>query len=165
MLMSTAMKNYVLGSAATNGSIREALTLGRLYIFSGPVPEHADDLLDMVNEHTELVEMTEDGDGSTGLSFGDAAAGALPKDSAVWEGPITFDGFDDAPGTKSPTFIRFCESGDDGRGVATTQKRVQMTCNPTGAAEVYCPALTDNGLGTNIRGFGTFFIRFLDITF
>jgi len=171
MFLSTPLKNFVLGLGASDGTIKEALTLGRLFIFTGPVPASADAALDVTSGtglHTQLVEMTVGGLGATGLSFGVAASGSLPKAAEVWEGPIIPTGALTALGTYEPTFLRFCETGDDGRTVANlvSEKRIQMTCNSAGTGEIYCPALVAiAGPSYNTRGFGAFFIRILDISF
>lgn len=159
MELTTALKNYLLGT----GSVKAALDGGRLYVFAGAVPDTADEALDMVTEHTELVEMTESADGSTGLTFGTAASSALPKTEAEdWKGLIDFDGLVSGPGTQTPTFLRFCEAGDNGRAAATTQKRIQMTCGPVGQ-EVHLSDCVDNG--TNEKGVSIFEIRALDLPF
>ena len=157
MKLTTALKNY----CNDTGSMKAALDGGRLFAFSGAEPETADAALDMVAEHTELVEMTEDGDGATGLTFGTSVNGALPKTTAeIWKGLIDFDGLVAGPGTQTPTFLRFCEAGDNGRGLATTQKRVQMSCGPIGQ-EIYFPDMVDNG--SNEQGCALFELRFVDL--
>ena len=157
MKLTTALKNYWLGT----GSLKGALDGGRLFVFAGAVPATADAALDMVATHTELIKMTENTDDSTGLTFGTAASGALPKTTAEdWDGLIDFDGLVAGPGTQTPTFLRFCESGDNGRGLATTQKRVQLTCGPVGQ-EVHIPDMVDNG--SNHQGVDVFELRVVNL--
>lgn len=158
MKTSTALKNYRLAT----GSTKAALDAGFCYVFTGPVPASADDALDMVNDHTQIVKISLSG-GATGLTFGAASNGALPKTSSeTWEGTITFDGADDEAANLTPTFLRFCEATDTGRGAATTEKRIQATCGGPGNEFVFSdPVCIDNG--TNTKGFTVFEIRETDI--
>src|ERR1044072_1787374 len=95
---STPLANAV----AVTGSTRSRIRLGFLYLFSGPGPEHCDDGLDMVNDHTRLCKMTVSNDGTTGLDFeATAIAGALRKlASQNWSGTNTFVGKNSASGTQ-----------------------------------------------------------------
>lgn len=130
-------------------AIKAALDGGRMYWFSGAVPASADAALDMATEHTQLVEMTESGDGTTGLTFAAPVGGSMLKASAeVWRGLIAFDGAEDAAPTLTATFYRFCAAGDDGRGAATGP-RLQGTIGPAGSdIPMASAALTDNGANT-----------------
>lgn len=121
-------------STATANALANAIGLttqlagGRLFIFAGPVPATADAALDMVNDHTEIAEITESGDGSTGLTFDAPAAGVLAKAAAEsWQETAAFDGAEDAEPTLVATFFRFCPSGDNGQAAAhaTTGYRLQ----------------------------------------
>ena len=56
-------------SAAALNAIKATLDGGRMYYFAGPVPAEAGDALDMVNDHTEVVVMTESGDGTLAWRF------------------------------------------------------------------------------------------------
>lgn len=121
-------------STATANALANALGLksqldgGRLYIFAGPVPATADEALDMGADHTEIVEITESGDGSTGLTFDAPVAGLLSKAAAEsWQETAAFDGAESAEPTLLATFFRFCAAGDDGRAAAnaTTGYRLQ----------------------------------------
>lgn len=130
-------------------AIKTALDGGRMYWFSGAVPASAEAALDMVAEHTQLVEMTESGDGVTGLTFAAPVGDSMLKASAeVWRGLIAFDGADAAAPTLTATFYRFCAAGDDGRGIATGP-RLQGTIGPAGSdIPMASAALTDNGANT-----------------
>jgi hypothetical protein len=114
-------------------ALKSQLDGGRMFWFSGPVPANENVALDMVTLHTQLVEMTESGDGTTGLTFADPDGIAMTKnDSEVWSGLIEFDGAQATETTLPATFYRFCGPGDDGRGVAT-QPRLQGTIGAPGS--------------------------------
>jgi len=136
-------------------AIKAALDGGRMYWFSGAVPASAADALDMVTEHTQLVEMTESGDGLTGLTFDPPAGDSMLKAAAeAWTGLVEFDGAEDAATTLTATFYRFCAAGDDGRGAATGP-RLQGTIGPAGSdIPMASPDLTANG--TNTQGVSYF---------
>lgn len=114
-------------------ALKDALDGGRMYWFNGPVPASADDALDMGSDHTQLVEMTESGDGVTGLTFEAPSGTAMLKAGGeTWSGLIAFDGANDSETTLEATFYRFCAEGDDGRGAATGP-RLQGTIGPPGS--------------------------------
>lgn len=130
-------------------ALKGALDGGRLFIFAGTVPATAEEALDMVTDHTELVEMTESGDGVTGLTFEAPSGEGMVKAAAeTWEGLIDFDGFESGPGTATATFYRFCTDGDNGRGAAT-DPRIQGTIGgPESDMPMASAELTDNGTNT-----------------
>lgn len=130
-------------------AIKTALDGGRMYWFSGAVPANASAALDMVSEHTQLVEMTESGDGTTGLTFAAPSGDSMLKDGTeVWRGLIEFDGAEDAATTLPATFYRFCAAGDDGRGAASGP-RLQGTIGPAGSdIPMANTDLTANGANT-----------------
>lgn len=110
-----------------------ALASGFLHFFAGPVPTAPNAALDMVNDHTLLVTISLNGGGVTGLTFGTAAAGVLPKAPAeTWAGTATFSGAEDAEASLTATFCRFCTAGDNGQGAGTTA-RLQGTVGATGS--------------------------------
>lgn len=143
--------------------LRTELNDGFLYLFSGPVPATADEALDMVNDHTQLVRMTESGDGSTGLSFETPVQNVMVKAAAEdWSGLVAFDGAEDNKSTLTPTFYRFCSAGDDGRAAATAPRLQGTVGGPTSNADFVLTSgdsLTDNG--TNTQG-ASFFRVILD---
>lgn len=150
-------------AAAANNALRTALNGGRLYYFSGPVPAEAGDALDMVDDHTELVEFTLDGAGVTGLTFATSTGTVLSKTGAeTWSGLVDFDGKDAASPTLTPTFFRFCPAGDNGRG-ASAGARLQGTIGgPASTAELKLTdgtTVTDNG--SNTRSLPVFNIELL----
>ena len=114
-LKSTGLANHM----AVTGSMKAALDSGFIYIFSGPIPEGADDAVD--GSSVLLAKVSVDGDGVTGLTFeGTASNGVLTKtESEAWKGPIVASG--------TATFLRHCESADDGTTASTTAKRLQDT--------------------------------------
>lgn len=130
-------------------ALKNELDGGRMYWFSGPVPASADDALDMVNDHTQLVEMTESGDGVTGLTFDAAVGNAMVKAAAeVWSGLVAFDGAEDSESSLTATFYRFCADGDNGRG-AGSGVRLQGTIGGPGSdIPMTSAVLTDNGSNT-----------------
>lgn len=139
------------------GALKDTLDGGRLFFFAGPVPATAEDALDMGTDHTQLVEMTESGDGSTGLTFEAPSGTAMVKAAGeVWEGLIAFDGAEDGETTLTATFYRFCTDGDNGRGAAT-DPRIQGTIGgPEADMPMSNPSLTANG--TNTQGASYFAI-------
>lgn len=152
-------------STATANALANAIGLttqldgGRLYIFAGPEPATADEALDMGADHTEIVEITESGDGSTGLTFDAPAAGLLSKAAAEsWQETAAFDGAEDGEASLVATFFRFCASGDDGRSAAnaSTGYRLQGSVgNLSSAADMKMSNTTrTNSALVNIDSFG-----------
>lgn len=138
-----------LASELMLNALRDELNGGRMFWFSGPVPASPDDALDMLNDHTQLVEFTESGDGVTGLTFDAPSGNAMLKAAAEsWSGLIAFDGAEDSEDTLNASFYRFCADGDDGRGVASSP-RIQGTIGTVGANILMAStALTANGSNT-----------------
>lgn len=153
--VSTATAN-----AALNGTgLKEQFDDGFLYIFSGPVPATADEALNMASLHTEIVQISVGGDGTTGLTFAVPSGGVLGKTvSESWTGTAAFDGFGSASSTLTATFYRFCAAGDDGRGAANTSTgyRIQgVVGGPNSGAELQLGASTiANGAVQPIGSFG-----------
>lgn len=122
---------------------------GRLYIFSGTIPESADDALDMMNDHTELVVLTNNDTGGV-ITWTNSGGGVILKTiGEVWEGTNAFDGAYYGPGTQTATFARFCADGDNGRDQSSGNPRIQFCISgPTGTAcELLLsnPDVTDDG--------------------
>lgn len=90
----TALRNYI----AVTGSLRAALQLGKVKVYSGAIPANAD----AANAGTLLWTLTKDGDGSTGLSFNAGATdGMIEKlTGEVWQGVVS------NPGAAAATFWR-----------------------------------------------------------
>lgn len=150
-------------AAAANNALRTALNGGRLYYFSGSVPAEAGDALDMASDHTQLVEFTIDGAGTTGLTFATSDGTVLSKNGAeTWSGLVAFSGTGAGSATLTPTFFRFCPSGDNGRG-ASTGARIQGTIGgPASTAELKLTdgtTVTDNG--SNTRSLPVFNVELL----
>ena len=118
-------------NGCANGTgLKEQFDDGFLFLFAGPIPATADEALDMGADHTEVVKISVDGDGVTGLTFNAPASGVLSKATAeTWTGTATFDGADDGEASLTPSFYRFCAAADTGRGAAdgTTGYRIQGT--------------------------------------
>lgn len=149
MKYSTGLAERMLNAAA------DGLNDGFIYYFAGTVPDSADDALDMVADHTEVLKISVAG-GATGITFDPATGNTLAKAAAeVWNGLIAFDGTVSGPGTIAPTFFRYCGPGDDGRAAAiSTDIRLQGTIGgPSSSANLRLSdgtTMTDNG--TNTRG-------------
>lgn len=128
--------SYKVNDTAANpalNALASAISGGFMYLFAGTVPPGPDDALDMVADHTEIVLVSVDGDGITGLTFATAASGAVAKPAlAVWSGLATFDGTEAAELELTPTFFRICTAGDNGRG-AGAAARLQGTIGITGS--------------------------------
>jgi hypothetical protein len=130
-------------------ALKDELDGGRMYFFSGPVPASADDALDMDNDHTQLVMMTESGDGSTGLTFDSPVGTAMTKTpSEVWSGPISFDGAEDSEDVLTATFYRFCADGDNGRDAADGPRLQGTIGGPGSDIPMVNADLEDNGSNT-----------------
>lgn len=139
-------------AAAIVNAMKTALDGGVIYYFAGTVPAAPGDALDMGAVHTQVVKITKDNDGSTGLTFATATGAVLNKTVAeVWEGTVDFDGFVAGPGTLTPTFFRMGAAGDNCRG-ASSAVRIQGTIGgPASSADIKLTdgtTLTDNGTNT-----------------
>lgn len=133
-------------------ALKGELDGGNLYYFAGPVPASADDALDMVNLHTEVVKFSLNGAGVAGLTFAAPADGVLAKNPAeVWQGPVDFQGAQIGAPSLMPLFARFCAAGDNGRGAGGATARFQLAVGgPASSAEIRLgvDALVDNGINT-----------------
>lgn len=136
---------------AALAGVKAALDGGAVYYFAGPVPADAGAALDTANDHTQLVEMS-------GLTFDAPVGNALPKnDSEEWSGLVEFVGAEDGETTLTPTFFRFCPSGDDGTTAADTPRLQGTIGGPSSSADIKLTdgtTLTANG--TNTRGLALF---------
>lgn len=153
------MKSTNTLAAAALNAIKAQLDGGRLYYFAGPVPAAPGDALNMTL-HTEVVEMTVNGAGTTGLTFQTATGPSLSKTTGqVWSGLVQFDGAGAGGGPLTPTFFRMGATGDNCRG-ASTAVRIQGTIGgPSSSADIKLgdgTTLTDNG--TNTRSLPIFTI-------
>ena len=117
-----ATKNAALNATG----IKPQMALGYLYLFSGTVPATADEALDFVGTHTEIVHITNNST-ATGITFDAPVSGVLSKAAAeTWSGVVAITGFN-AASPQAPTFYRLCAAGDNGRLIAnaTTGYRIQ----------------------------------------
>lgn len=129
-------------------ALKTALDGGRMYWFAGPVPNGAEAALDMSNDHTLLVEMTNGGDGITGLTFEAPSGNALERSTSEdWTGLVEFDGAQAASPTLTPTFWRFCADGDNGQAAATGPRLQGRIGGPSDSIP-FTGTLTDNGANT-----------------
>lgn len=118
MKVSTGLRNKMLDT----GSLKTALALGFLKIYSGAVPASADDAATGTLICTVSVGST-----GTGLSMAaSAAAGVLAKAAEVWSGVVA------AGGPHTASYFRFVAVGDDGSS-STSQARIQGTVATAGA--------------------------------
>lgn len=147
------MKMTTQLSEALLGGLGQMLGGGFMYWFAGPVPDSADDALDMVNDHTQVLMLSVDGDGTTGLGFADPVGTVLAKNPGeVWQGTVEFEGAEDGEATLAPTFFRICPAGDDGREFGDGP-RVQGTIGgPSSNADIrLSDGSTVTANGTNTR--------------
>lgn len=109
--VSTGLRNYLLDT----GSLKDALALGFIKYYEGPVPASADDAI--TGSHTLICTLSDDATG-TGISFDAAAAnGVLSKDiTQIWRGVNVASG--------TPTFYRHVAVEDTG-ALSATQPRLQ----------------------------------------
>lgn len=142
-----ATKNALLNAIG----LKEQLDDGFLYVFSGALPATADEALNMVTTHTELLMVSVADDGVTGLTFDAPTGGVVSKAAAeTWSGTCDFDGFN-ATTTQAATFYRFCAAGDNGRGAAdgTTGYRIQGSVTAVGGGgdlQIGTGSLTEGNL-------------------
>lgn len=132
---STATSNGL----ANGTGLKEQFDNGFLYLYSGAVPATADEALDVVTAHTQVVKISLNST-ATGLTFDAPVSGVLGKAAAeVWSGVVGFVGFESGAATLAPTFYRFCTATDDGQAAAdtTTGYRLQGTVGgPNSGAEL-----------------------------
>lgn len=153
-MSSDALANLMLST------LKDQLDGGFLYIFAGSVPADADDALDMLNEHTQLVMLTVGNDGITGLTFDAPVGGVLAKAAGEdWVGTVTFDGADGTMPTLTPTFYRFCANGDNGRSAGSATPRLQGTVGgPASSARIKLDTDTVTANGSNTKGLSSFVV-------
>ena len=129
-------------------ALKDALDGGRIYVFAGPVPATPDVAHDMGADLSQVAMFTLNGAGVTGLTLAAPADHTITKTpSESWRGLVAFDGADDGETTLTPTFFRFCPSGDNGRA-AGAGPRLQGTVggpNSTANMRLASDTLTDNG--------------------
>lgn len=143
------MKSTLALSAAALNAIKAELDGGVLYYFAGPVPADAGDALDMGSQHTQLVELSDNGSGG-GLNFETTTSNVLAKDPGqTWKGLVDFDGAQSGETTLTPTFWRFCAAGDNGRGSTTGVRLQGLIGGPSSSAEIRL------GDGTTVTANGT----------
>jgi hypothetical protein len=158
MTMTTSVSVALRNALLEGSSVKEQLDGGFIYVYAGPVPADADAALDMTNDHTQLVKIAADAtpvdSGVTGLTYGTAVNGALPKTSAeTWAGVVNFVGKDAAQAGVGPltaTFFRACAAADNGQAAgSTTTPRIQGSINTAGAdLNVSSTSLSDDGTAT-----------------
>lgn len=123
---------------ANGMGLKEQFDGGLLFLFAGPVPETADAALDLVSQHTQVVEISVNSAG-TGLTFDEPNLGVLGKAAAeIWSGVVAPEGFGGGETSIAPTFYRFCAAGDNGRAAAgASSYRVQGAVGgPNSGAEL-----------------------------
>lgn len=153
-MSSDALANLMLSA------LKDQLDGGFLYIFAGPVPADADDALDMGADHTQVIALTNNNDGITGLTFDAPVGGILSKAASEdWVGTVTFDGADGSMSTLAPTFYRFCASSDDGRSAGGLTPRLQGTVGgPASSARIKLDTDTVTANGSNTKGLSSFVV-------
>ena len=132
-------------SVATSmlATIKTSMDNGILVLYHGPVPALADDSLNLISNHTELVRIE-------GGTFDNPVDNVLSKDSGEWSAAPVFDGANDTEATLSPTFFRLVGSGDD--PTAPSGPVIQGSVGgPSSAAELRLPTTTvTNGSSTPV---------------
>lgn len=114
--ISTGLRDAILGSS----SLKSALDLGFLDIYSGTPPATADAAI----SGTLLCRIS-NASGVDGVTLGTAAAGSIPKNpSEVWSGVVLATG--------TATYFRYVSPTDDGT-LSTTALRIQGVCATAGA--------------------------------
>lgn len=102
--LSTSLKRQIL--IAGGSSFASAINGGKIFVFGGPIPANADAA---ATNAVPLCVVTNNGDGTTGLTFGSPTNGILPQNSSEsWEclaANVT---------SGTATFYRFCVGTDDG---------------------------------------------------
>jgi hypothetical protein len=135
---STGLRNYMLDDQ----SLKDALALGKLYIYSGSAPVDAD----AVSTGNLLVTITV-ASGATGLSLGSASLGAIAKAAEVWSGVVS------GAGTQTAGYWRFAAAADSPDTASTTLKRLQGTCGTAAADLVMTSTSLANGATQTIDYF------------
>lgn len=114
-ILNAALKNWMLGGSSS-GSLATAMGGGKIYIFGGPIPASADVA---ATNAVLLATVTNNGDGTTGLTFNPPSNGVLTKDGTqVWKCLAA----NVVAGTA--TFYRFCGPAD----TSTTAAGVPALC-------------------------------------
>lgn len=110
MKVSTGLRNYMLGT----GSMKAALNLGFIKIYSGAAPASADDAIGAGNSLLCTISVNSTG---TGITLSDPASGVVTKNtSEVWSGVNA--------ASSTASFFRHVGSADDGTASAS-QPRIQ----------------------------------------
>lgn len=152
----TTKATIELQNTQTNATKAE-LDGGFMYFFAGPEPETADEALDMVGLHTEVLKLSLGGDGVTGLVFDAANEGVIAKPvAAVWDGLIAFSGAQSGQTTLTPTFYRFCAAGDNGRAVAAGSRLQGSVGGPQSNRNVRLSSDTLTANGLNRQGLANY---------
>lgn len=131
--VSTGLRSFV----SVSGSLKQALDGGCMVFYEGTEPSTANA---GVGSAEAVWTVTVDGDGSTGLTFGnDAGSGSLLKTpSENWCGPTS---------AGTPNFWRFYgDMDDDGSSNDPDLVRIQGKCGISPTSDIYMtnPVLVDN---------------------
>lgn len=132
-------------------ALKDALDGGSLFLFAGTLPTDANAALDMVATHTQVAIITNN-DTGTGITFDTPTTENLNKAAAeTWKGSPNFDGKDGGLTTLTPTFYRFCESGDDGRGTGTGARIQGTVGGPSSGSDIELGSATVSSTGSAIE--------------
>lgn len=152
--------NDTLAAAAANG-IRTALNGGTLFMYAGTAPSSPDDALDMGGTHTQVAALSA---GGGGLNFDSAIDEFLYKAaSETWSGLVAFDGAEAGQASLTPTFFRFCQAGDNGRGAATGPRLQGTITGPSGNGDVKLASATVTANGSNEVGLAGFYFQIANL--
>lgn len=141
--------------ALMNAALKTTLDGGFIYVFSGTVPVDANVALDMGSQHTQVLRLSNNG-GATGLTLQTPTGDTIIKTPAeIWSGLIAFDGAQAGLTTLTPSFYRFCPTGDTGRTSAPSGLRIQGTVGgPASSADMIFGSDTFTRNGTNTESLG-----------
>ena len=127
-IISTGMSDFMLDE----GSVKEALDLGFINIYTTPVPVHADDA-----PTGQLLCTVSLNSGGEGLTMGDASNRVMSKNpSDIWSGINVNSG--------TAAYFRWVEAGDTAV-LSTTERRIQGTCAVIGADLILSSINLSNG--------------------
>lgn len=114
---STGLRNKLLDT----NPLKTIFNLGFIKIYAGTPPDSADDAI----SGPTLLDTISNNSTGTGLTFGTAADGALPKNPAeTWSGTASASG--------TATFYRLVAASDTA-AASTTEPRIQGTIGSSGA--------------------------------
>jgi hypothetical protein len=126
---STGLRNAMLGTTG----FKTALALGFIKVYSGTVPTDADAAV----TGTLLGTVTQNSDGTTGLTLAASASGAISKNGSPWGSATGSSGV--------ASYWRFVAVGDTG-ALSTTEARLQGLASTSGSELVMANTNISSGV-------------------